>query len=65
MIEVTMRTVHGRFLLRPGNALNDVVTGVIGRAQRKYCMRIHALVVLSNHMHALLSPDSPSSSPLS
>lgn len=59
MIEVTMRTVHGRFLLRPGRALNDVVTGVIGRAQRKYGMKIHALVVLSNHMHALLSPDSP------
>ena len=40
-----MRTVHRWFLLRPGRALNDVVTGVIGRAQRKYCMRIHALVV--------------------
>lgn len=59
MVEVTLRTVHGRYLLRPSRALNDLVVGVIGRAQRKYGMTIHALVVLSNHAHALLTPDSP------
>ncbi|HEV8632554.1 MAG TPA: transposase, partial [Thermoanaerobaculia bacterium] len=58
LVEVTMRTVHGRLLLRPSSQLNDLVLGVIGRAQRKYAMRIHALAVLGNH-HALLSPDSP------
>ena len=58
MVEITLRTVHGRFLLRPSRALNDVVVGVIGRAQRKYEMRIHAIAVLSNHLHLALSPDS-------
>jgi hypothetical protein len=45
-VEVTMRTVHGRFLLRPSRTVNDLVVGVIGRAQRKYGMRVHALAVL-------------------
>jgi putative transposase len=59
MVEVTVRTVHGRLLLRPSRRLNELVNGVIGRAQRKYGMKIHALAVLSNHAHALLTPDSP------
>ena len=59
MVEVTMRTVHGRFLLRPSHAVNDLVLGVLGRAQRKYAMKIHALAVLSNHWQAILSPESP------
>ena len=54
-----MRTVHGRLLLRPSAAVNDLVAGVIGRAQKKYGMRIHALAVLSNHWQGILSPDSP------
>jgi REP element-mobilizing transposase RayT len=59
MVEVTLRTVHGRFLLRPSRRLNDLVVGVVGRAQRKHRMKVHALVVLSSHLHALLSPESP------
>jgi REP element-mobilizing transposase RayT len=58
MVEVTMRTVHGRFLLRPSHTVNDLVVGVIGRAQRKYGVKVHALAVLSSHWHALLTPDS-------
>src|SRR5262245_54852756 len=59
LVEVTVRTIHGRLLLRPGRAANALVVGVIGRAQRRYGMRIHGLAALSNHFHALLSPDSP------
>jgi putative transposase len=59
MVEVTVRTVHGRLLLRPSRAANDLIVGVIGRAQKKYAMRVHALAVLGNHAHALLTPDSP------
>jgi len=59
MVEVTLRTVHGRLLLRPGRSLNDLIMGVVGRAQRLYGIHIHGLVVLSNHLHALLSPRSP------
>jgi REP element-mobilizing transposase RayT len=58
MVEVTMRTIHGRFLLRPSPAVNDLIVGVIGRAQRKYGMRLHAVAVLSSHWHALVTPDS-------
>jgi transposase IS200 family protein len=59
LVEVTLRTVHGRLLLRPGRRLNDLVVGVLGRAQRMYGMKIHALAVLSNHAHLLVSPESP------
>ena len=58
LVEVTLRTVHGRLLLRPSRAANDLLAGVIGRAQRKYGMRIHGFAVLSNHAHFLLSPES-------
>jgi hypothetical protein len=56
-VEVTTRTVHGRLLLRPSAELNDLVLGVIGRGQFLFSVRIHALVVMSNHWHALLSVD--------
>ncbi|HET9766333.1 MAG TPA: transposase [Thermoanaerobaculia bacterium] len=59
LVEVTLRTLHGRLLLRPSARVNDLVVGVIGRAQRRYEMRIHGVVVLSNHAHLLLSPDTP------
>jgi len=49
----------GRLLLRPSTSANDLIVGVIGRAQRKHAIRIHALAVLSNHAHLLLSPESP------
>jgi hypothetical protein len=57
LVEVTTRTVQGRLLLRPSPELNDLVLGVIGRGQFLFSVRIHALVVMSNHWHALLSVD--------
>lgn len=57
LVEVTTRTVHGRFLLRPSAEVNDMILGIVGRAQTLYPVRIHAFVVLSNHVHALLSVD--------
>ena len=53
-----MRTLHGRLLLRPSSRVNDLIVGVVGRAQRRYGLRIQGLVVLSNHAHLLLSPES-------
>lgn len=43
-------------LLRPSKALNRIILGILGRAQRRYGMPIHALVVMSTHYHMLLSP---------
>jgi putative transposase len=58
VVEVTTRTVQGRFLLRPGPMLNLIVLGVLGRAQRLYRIRLHDFVFMSNHYHLLLSVDS-------
>jgi REP element-mobilizing transposase RayT len=55
LVEVTCRTVHGRFLLKPTAALRSIVLGVLGRAQRLYPVELHAFVFLSNHYHLLLS----------
>ncbi|HEX4954576.1 MAG TPA: transposase [Thermoanaerobaculia bacterium] len=58
LMEVTCRTVQGRYLLRPGERLNAIVLGVLGRAQRLFGLRIHGFVFLSNHYHLLVSPTS-------
>ncbi len=56
LVEVTTRTVQGRLLLRPSPELNDIVLGVLGRAQALFGMELHAFAVMSNHVHLLLSP---------
>lgn len=56
LVEVTNRTIQGRMLLRPSKALNQVALGVLGRAQRRYQIPIHAVVFMSNHYHLLASP---------
>jgi hypothetical protein len=55
IVEVTTRTIQGRRLLRPSPELNDLILGILGRAQSLFPVRIHAFVVLSNHWHGLLS----------
>jgi len=56
LVEVTNRTLHARFLLRPSHQLNTIIEGAIGRAQRRYGMRIVAYVWMANHFHMLLLP---------
>lgn len=58
LVEITLRTMQGRLLLRPSREVTRTVAGVIGRAQRQTGMEIHAVVCMSNHLHFLLSPDS-------
>jgi hypothetical protein len=60
LISITCRTVQGRFLLRPGPQLNDIVLGILGRAQRRYETTISAFSALSSHFHLLLVVDSAS-----
>ena len=55
LVEVTCRTVQGRFLLKPTDELRSIVIGVLARAQDLYPVEIHAFVFLSNHYHLLLS----------
>ena len=54
LVEVTCRTIHGRRLLRPSPKLNKIIVGVLGRAQRRYSVRICAFAFLSSHYHLLL-----------
>jgi hypothetical protein len=49
LVEVTCRTVQGRLLLCPSPQLNDIILGVLGRAQREYPIDIVAYVFASNH----------------
>jgi len=55
LVEVTCRTLQGRFLLKPTKELRSIVIGVLSRAQKLYPVEIHAFVFLSNHYHLLLS----------
>ncbi|MDA8020916.1 MAG: transposase [Thermoanaerobaculia bacterium] len=57
LVEVTVRTAHSRYLLRPSGALNRVFAGCLGRAHELHPVRLHAVVVMSTHFHLLLSPE--------
>ena len=59
LVEVTDVTIQNRYLLRPSDELNDIVVGVLGRAQRRYDMTICGVVVMSTHLHLLLVPEDP------
>lgn len=58
LVELTVRTIQQRFLLRPGTRLNQLVVGVLARGQAATDMRVHAVVAMSNHLHVLASPES-------
>jgi REP element-mobilizing transposase RayT len=59
LVSVTCRTVQGRFLFRPCCEVNDVLVGILGRAQRLYPIPVCAVSVMSNHLHLLLIADDP------
>ena len=54
LVEVTCRTIQGRYLLRPDPELDDILLGVLGRAQRLYPVEICGYSFSSNHYHLLL-----------
>jgi len=54
LVEVSNRTIQGRFLLRPSPELNEIILGVMGRAQRLFPLRIFAFQFLSDHYHMLV-----------
>jgi len=58
VVEITARTIHGRYLLRPSETVNELVLGVMGRAQAKYDMELFAFIFLSNHLHLLALAES-------
>ena len=52
---VTSRCIHSRFLLRPSQHSNQLIIGVIAKGVSKFDIKLHALCVMSNHYHLLLS----------
>jgi len=54
LVEVSNRTIQGRFLLRPSPELNEIIIGVLGRAQRRFGIPIFAFQFLSDHYHMLV-----------
>ena len=58
LVEVTTRTLQSRLLLRPSKELNEIIGGVLGRAQRLYEVEIIAFAFLATHYHLLLRVDS-------
>ena len=57
LVEITQKTIRGRFLLRPGPDLNEIFLGCLGRAQRLYPVEIMGVVCMSNHYHLLVRVD--------
>ena len=58
LVEITTRTLQGRLLLKPSPELNDLIRGIIGKAQHNYGMVLHGFVVASNHAHFYARPAS-------
>ena len=57
LVEVSTRTIQSRFLLRPSNALNEIVLGILGRAQEIYGVGLCGYAFASSHYHLLLLVD--------
>jgi len=52
---VTRRCLGRRFLLRPDPVLNQVFAYCIARAAEKHGVEVHALGVMSNHHHLVMT----------
>ncbi|MEM6796244.1 MAG: transposase [Acidobacteriota bacterium] len=58
VVEITQRTLQGRYLLRPSEPLKALVIGCLSRAQKKNPgARLYAVAVMSNHFHLLAGFD--------
>ncbi len=51
---ITARTLQGRYLMRPSERVNEIILGILGRAQALYEIELHAFIFLSNHLHLML-----------
>ena len=65
-VEITMRCMQGRLLLRPGSESNRRILGVLGRAMELYAGRVELYFAggTSNHLHIIAAFDSSESKAL-
>jgi putative transposase len=65
VFEVTIRTLGGKFWLRPDAACKAIIDGVFGKALEHYDgIKLHAYDAQSNHVHYLVSAMVPAQLPL-
>lgn len=55
LVEISSRVMQGLYLMRPSKEVNDIILGVLGRAQAKYGVVLHSFIFMSNHFHILAS----------
>jgi len=54
IFEITSRTIQARFLLKPSKEVNEIILGIIGRAQTLYPdVHLYCFVFLSNHFEII------------
>ena len=58
IVEITSRVQHGRFLISPSRESNDLILGVLGRAQATYDVSLFAFIFMGNHLHILMKANS-------
>jgi REP element-mobilizing transposase RayT len=58
LVEVTCRTVHGRYLLLPSPLRDEILIGALARALAKHGTRCIGFAFMSSHYHLLLEVDS-------
>ena len=52
--EVTIRTIQGRYLMRPSSRGTSLILGVLAKAQQRYNFSLYGYAYLSNHGSLLL-----------
>lgn len=55
LLDLTMRTLEGRCLLRPSREINARLLNVLARCLERYDVWLHAFVFMSNHLHMLVT----------
>lgn len=64
LLEVTIKTLEGRFWLRPDPQCRAIVLGIFGKALKHYGgIRLHGFETPSNHLHYLISATDPAQIP--
>ncbi len=55
-VEVSTRTICGFYLLPANPQFTRIMIGILGRAQEKYPVQIHAAVAVNSHYHMIVTP---------
>ena len=58
LIEFSIYSAEWKSIMRSHPEVKSIVIGVFAKAQELYAMKIHALSVVSNQIHGLLTTDS-------